>query len=60
MTKPKSQYTYKDARGAIPWKPGDEPAEYSTARLRGRTISPFFKLQLFLRRLWLNVKRRFI
>lgn len=40
MTEKKEKYSYKDARGVLPWKPGDEPAEDSTARLRGRPNPP--------------------
>ena len=40
LTEKQSKYSYKAARGAIPWKPGDEPAEDSTARLRGRPNPP--------------------
>ena len=40
MTEKKAKYSYKDARGVLPWKPGDEPAEDTIARLRGRPNPP--------------------
>ena len=55
----------QSARGVLPWKPGDEPAEETVARSRGRgkdlpirKIHPIFKMKLFFRKLLTAMKKR--
>ena len=66
MTAKKSQpNSYKAARGVLPWKPGDEPAENTVARARGRgkdlpirKMSPWFSVRLFFRKILTAMKKR--